>query len=216
MAQAGVHFRAKPVTEVDSAEGQALLCSDSAESRALLHANWIPQRKAHCGCASSVVVLNTLFPEKRLTQDSFFRHEGVAGVVPQTEVFVVGYTLDQLADALNRFPSLSASAFRAGDENGEYSSDQFRVALAQHRQDRSARIILNFSARSLRGAGIGGGHFTPVWDFNARHDRVLILEVCNGRKSGWYALKDMWHAMACVDDISARNRGWIVLRRENA
>ncbi len=213
MSGADIHFTAKESVPVETERGRALLSVPAPAGHGALHANWVPQRKSHCGCASAVIVLNAMGREPALTQDSFFRHEGIESVVPQCTVFTVGYTLDQLAEALNRFPSIEATPCRAGNAPGEHGIADFRRSLASDGSGGNTHLILNFSAESLWGLGTGRGHFTPVWDYNAAQDMLLILEVCNGRKSVWYSTGDVWSAMACTDGVSGRNRGWIVVRR---
>ena len=87
---------------VDSAEGQKLLAESrfTADHRILVD-HFVPQsRRAYCGVASSVIVVNALLrPEPRLSQSTLFT-DSVREVRTPLQVTFAGMTLDQLQAVL--------------------------------------------------------------------------------------------------------------------
>lgn len=200
------------VIGLESGEGQRLLTGESADHAALMAA-FTPQLPSLCGPASAVTVGNALAP-LGLDQDGFFTPE-VEAINPRERADRIGFTLDELAASIRVRTGLAVQAFRAGPAEDEFSHGDFVAALAASQRDPTDAIIINFSRESLLRTGHRGGHFSPVGDFNAEEGMVLILDVSTapGREKFWVSTEDIHAAMACVDTVSGRNRGWLVVRR---
>jgi len=202
---------AAPLIRLDSEAGRALLDRTSADYEPLLR-KWVPQLKSHCGACSSVIVMNSLLPGAGFTQDSIFNAD-TADIIKQETVYKVGFTLEELMRMIQTTSGLSAERFHAGGGEGEFGYEAWVAELKASRHDTKDRIICNFSTVWLREGKNGGGHFSPVADYNEAENKVLILEVSGLRPSFWADAKEVWEAMNQVDKVSGRVRGWIVVSR---
>jgi Phytochelatin synthase len=58
------------------------------------------------------------------------------------------------------------------------------------------------------------GHISPIAAYNAKTDRLLILDVATYKyPSVWVSTEALWKAMNTVDSASGRSRGFAVVRR---
>jgi gamma-glutamyltranspeptidase/glutathione hydrolase len=202
---------AASLIRLDSEAGRALLDRISPDYAPLLR-KWIPQLKSHCGACSSVVVMNSLLPGAGFTQDSIFNPE-TDDIIKQETVYKVGFTLEELMRMIQTTSALSVERFHAGGGKDEFGYEAWVAALKAGRHNTRDRIICNFSTVWLRERKNGGGHFSPVADYNEAENKVLILEVSGLRPSFWADAKGVWDAMNQVDKASGRVRGWIVVSR---
>lgn len=196
---------------LDTPEGLALLDAASPDY-APIRGHWVKQLKSHCGAASSVIVLNSLLPGAGFTQDSIF-NPATADIIKQETVYRIGFTLDELTRMIRATSGLRAERFHAGEVEGEHGYDAWIAALKANRPDARDRIVCNFSTRWLAERKNGGGHFSPVADYNEAENKVLIFEVSDARPSFWVDARELWAAMNQVDTVSKRARGWIVVSR---
>ena len=193
-----------------SDEGVALLQRQQAVDFQPLRRNWVPQKPAHCGAASAVVVHNALRSEDRLTQDSLFTPD-TDHIIRQETVYRIGFTLQELAAMVRARTALAVQAHHASDEDPASDYPAFLAALEQNRLSPRDHLILNFSRQYLRGAGTGNGHFSPVADYNPERDMVLILEVNAEREPYWIASRTIYEAMRTTDPVSKQHRGWLAV-----
>jgi len=203
---------ARPMVELDTPEGWALLDRTAAVDFEPLHQNWVAQLKSHCGAASAVVVNNALRPADPLTQDCLFTPE-TAHIITQDVVYRIGFTLEELTEMIKTRTGLEAERFHAGTDEGQYDYAAFRAALIHNRMSPDDQLIINFPVRWLRGEGNRGGHFSPIADFNEAENQVLVLEINQSRPIFWVDAEHLWESLATVDSVSGTNRGWIVVRR---
>ena len=203
---------ARPMIELDSPEGWALLDRTTAVDFEPLHQNWVAQLKSHCGAASAVVVNNALRPADPLTQDCLFTPE-TAHIITQDVVYRIGFTLEELTEMIKTRTGLEAERFHAGTDEGHHDYAAFRAALLRNRESPDDQLIINFPVRWLSGEGNRGGHFSPIAEFNEAENMVLVLEINQTRPIFWVDAEHLWESLATVDRVSGMNRGWIVVRR---
>lgn len=204
------HTTPKDLIIVETAEGRALLPEPFVPQFAALERHFFHQLPSHCGVASSVVALQALGLAGAVQDQEAFFTDAVEAIQPRTKVWDEGFTLQQLEDALRTFPGVSADAFQAGSTGARL--DDFRSHLRQFRETPDLAIIVNYGHDSLDGKGTGRGHFTPVWEYNEEHDRVLLLEVFAPRTHIWVRSEDMFTAMLAEDPMTAAPRGWLLVR----
>jgi hypothetical protein len=85
-----------------------------------------------------------------------------------TGVCIFGLTLDELAEVARANTSRKVTVLR------DLSEVQFREHLRRS-NDRGRRYIVNFSRRSLFGAGVG--HFSPLGGYLEGEDLVFVLDI---------------------------------------
>lgn len=210
-------FRAPPVRllplpdgliALESPAGQALLASSrSRADYAALAQNLETQaRRAFCGVASSVTVLNALRGARPpLTQGAFFTDEA-SQVRGELTVTFGGVTLAQLAGLLRAHGAQAAEVYAS-----DTSVEAFR-ALAQENLSRPGDYLLINYQRAALGQK-ETGHVSPLAAYNAEADRWLILDVATYKYPPvWILTGDLWRAMSAVDPSSGRSRGFVSVR----
>lgn len=197
---------------IESANGQALL----AESRFVadyerLSENFVSQeRRAFCGVASSVVVLNALRrPNPRFTQSTFFS-DPVREIRSSLRVSLGGMNLAQLGDLL-RAHGLEASVFYASDTD----IDGFRSIAKANLATDGDLLLVNYQRAKLGQGEMG--HISPVAAYNAATDQLLILDVAAYKYPPvWVSTEALWKAMDTIDTSAERSRGFVVVREGGA
>jgi hypothetical protein len=184
-----------------------------AASFEALQKHFVWQYKSHCGAASAVVVVNALLGETRHTQDSIFCDD-TFHIISRDVVWDAGFTLKQLADTIRAITPFRVEEVQCSAANARATTDVLRTQLRRFRTDPLFHVIVNFSFESLKGLGMGRGHFTPVWEFNEEQDRVLLLEVFAERKHCWVATEDLLLAMQATDPENGEARGWLTVEAQ--
>jgi len=60
-----------------------------------------------------------------------------------------------------------------------------------------------------------GGHISPIAAYNEESDRLLILDVSRYKYPPvWVKTEELWQAMATVDSVSGKTRGFVLVSRE--
>lgn len=193
---------------IDSPAGRQLL----AQSRFVadydaLNTNFVSQaRRAYCGVASSVVVMNALRSAgPRFTQSTFFT-ESASKVRGSIQVTFTGMSLDQLADLL-RAHRLEATRFYASDTN----VDAFRSIARENLSTSGDFLLVNYQRAELGQDEFG--HISPLAAYDDATDRFLILDVAAFKYPPvWVSTDALWNAMNTLDSSSGRTRGFIVVR----
>ncbi|MFA5941649.1 MAG: phytochelatin synthase family protein [Sinimarinibacterium sp.] len=210
-------FRAPPIHRLalpdglialESAAGQRPLGeSDFNADYEILSHHFEPQsRPAFCGVASAVAVLNALRgPHARLTQSSFFT-DTTDSVRSSLRITFGGMTLEQLAELL-RAHGAEATVFHAADAD----LVTFRRIARENLQTAGDFLLINYQ-RAVLGQG-ESGHISPVAAYDARTDRLLVLDVAAYKYPPvWVSAEALWNAMNTVDPASERSRGFVVVR----
>ena len=210
----------QPLIPLAQPAGQTLLIGASARKDYGPLAQWFETQAnlAYCGVASAVMALNSLgVPAPQVpgyasyrfwTQANAFSIPGSQGFVRPEVVAKEGMTLAQLHGWLAQQPELEVERFHAD----RLSLQQWRALLRRTLNDPQDRLLVNY-LRSPLGQN-GGGHISPVAAYDAKSDRVLILDVSRYRyPSVWVSATDLWQAMGTQDSSSGRSRGLLVIRR---
>lgn len=205
------HFTKKKAISLESDEGRALLQGHEAPDYLPLEKNWVAQLRMHCCIASAVIVMNTLQPGKNYTQNSLYTPE-TEHIITQEEVFRGKFTLEKLADMIDTRSGLKTEYYHAGPGKSEAGPSQFLEHLKKNRKSPNDHMIINYSSASIRGYGTGGGHCSPVADYNEEKDMVLMLEVAGKGAEFWISSKDIYAAMNTKDPACDKHRGWLIVR----
>jgi len=162
-------------------------------------------RRAYCGVASSVVVLNALRGSNALTQSSFFT-PAAARVRTQLQVTFGGMTLAELADLL-RAHGAEVMTYFASDT----TLDDFRSVAQRNLATSGDFVLVNYERAALGQVRVG--HISPLAAYNPQTDRFLILDVAAYRYPPvWVSAQSLWEAMNTRDRTSERTRGCAVVR----
>lgn len=211
-----VAFRAPPLNRLplpaelialDSTRGQDFLAEATftADYAGLARSLESQSRAAYCGVASGVTVLNTLQPEPRVTQTSFFTDEA-SKVRSSLQVTFAGMTLGQLAGLL-RAHHLQVNEVYAADTTVE----AFRAVAEQNLATAGDLMLVNYQRAAL--GQKEGGHISPIAAYDATTDRLLILDVATYKYPPvWVTTADLWKALTEVDTSSGRSRGFVVVK----
>lgn len=202
----------------NSPEGEKLLM----ESQALqdyfpLSIQFVTQKnQAYCGVASSVMVLNALaIPAPKapeygqynvFTQDNFFNAQ-TQNVIASEVVSRQGMTLQELGKLLESYP-VKAEVYHAGD----VTLDKFRSLVVNNLQEPGNFVMVNYLRKAI--GQETGGHISPVAAYNKETDRFLVLDVSRYKYPPiWVKAEDLWKAMATVDSVSGKTRGFVLVSR---
>lgn len=206
------HFMKKKAIPLESDEGRALLRGHEAPDYLPLKKNWVAQLRMHCCIASAVIVMNTIQPGKSYTQNNLYTPE-TESIITQDEVFRGKFTLEKLADMIHTRSGLKTEYYHAGLGKSEAGRSQFLEHLKNNRKSPDDQMIINYSLASVRGYGTGGGHCSPVAEYNEEKDMVLMLEVAGKDREFWIRSKDIYTAMNTTDPVCDKHRGWVIVRK---
>lgn len=205
----------------NSAEGELLLLESKARKDYWnLSMQFITQNnQAYCGVASIVMVLNALSipapvaqeyaPYHVFTQDNFFDNEQTKKVLSPEVVSRQGMTLDQLGQLLGSYP-VKVKGYHAS----ESSLEKFRSSVVANLKQPDNFVLVNYLRKSM--GQEKGGHISPIAAYNEQTDRFLILDVSRYKYPPiWVKTADLWRAMATVDSVSGKTRGFVFVSRQN-
>jgi hypothetical protein len=202
-----------PVIPLDSEEGQTLLQGHDALDYLSLKQNWVAQLRMHCCAASAVIVMNSLQPGGSYTQNSLFIPD-TAHIITQDDVYRGQFTLEKLADLIHTRSGLTAQYYHAGSGESENDYSAFKEHLKKNAENPNDYMIINYSFTYVRGlGGGGGGHASPVADYNEEKDMVLMLEVDGRSEPFWISATDIYGAMNTIDPVSNKHRGWLIVTK---
>lgn len=195
--------------DIHSAQGQQLLHEAAAQvDLAQLQPEFETQnRRAFCGVASSVMVINAILqPQPRLTQETLFTPRARA-IRDSWAVSFGGLTLDQLARIIEAH-GVHTQTVHAVEASEASFRDTLRAALAEPR----TFVVANYDRRVL--AQEGTGHISPVAAYSAQHDAALVLDVAAYKYPyTWIPLPKLWQAMRSADSDSGKTRGYLLVTR---
>ncbi len=220
LAQAADHPLPPGLIALTDRRGQALLLkAEGRRSFIPLLSNFVSQdTDTFCGAASSVIVLNALGlpapvdpghpPYRYFTQSNLFSSRTEA-VVARGSVERCGMTLDRLA-ALLRTHGAATRVVHADESSVSAFREGMRLALSRD----STFIVLNFTGIPL-GLTESGGHFSPIGAYDAKGDRILVLDVARFiYPPYWVKTAELFAAMNTPDSDNAnRVRGYVVVTR---
>ncbi|MBV8882632.1 MAG: phytochelatin synthase family protein [Chroococcidiopsidaceae cyanobacterium CP_BM_RX_35] len=204
----------------DSVQGeQLLLASKAKQAYWPLSVQFVTQNnQAYCGVASMVMVLNALSipapvapeysPYHVFTQENLFNNEQTRKVLAPEVVARQGMNLDQLGQLVATYP-VKAKVYHGAD----ISLKDFRKLAVESLQQPNNFILVNYLRKVL--GEEKGGHISPLAAYNEQTDRFLILDVSRYKYPPiWVKAVDLWQAMATMDSVSGKTRGFVVVSRE--
>jgi Phytochelatin synthase len=204
----------------NSPQGEQLLVeSKSRQDYWPLSMQFITQRnQAYCGVASIVMVLNALSipapespefsPFRVFTQENFFNNEKTRQVLAPEVVSRQGMTLEQLGQFLASY-SAKVKVYHASDT----SLTEFRRLTKENLKQPGNFVLVNYLRRAI--GQERGGHISPLAAYNEESDRFLILDVSRYKYPPvWVKAEELWQAMATVDSVSGKTRGFVFVSRE--
>jgi hypothetical protein len=205
-----------------SAAGIKLLEESGARANfyhLIQHLSW-QETLSTCGVATAVTVLNTMQlanaplcetldkEYSHFDQHNFFSTE-VEKVVPQSVVAKIGFTLEEWAAAIASY-GVKAEPFHCGQGEGEIGFEAFIAGAKDALKNLNQYLVVNFQRKAL--GQVGGGHFCPVGAYNEKENKMLVLEVAIFEYPVfWVEAKLLWNAMNTRDNVSQKNRGFVVL-----
>lgn len=205
----------------NSTQGEQLLLESKARKDYWhLSMQFVTQNnQAYCGVASMVMVLDALYipapvvpeytPYNVFTQDNFFNNAQTKKALSPEIVARQGITLDQLGQLLESY-SVKAQVYHAS----ETSLEKFRSLVVANLKQQNNFVLVNYLRSSI--GQEKGGHISPIAAYNEQTDRFLILDVSRYKYPPiWVKSADLWRAMATVDSVSGKTRGFVFANRQN-
>jgi glutathione-S-conjugate glycine hydrolase len=172
------------------------------------------QTQSYCSVASAVTVLNALpikkpidpiyAPYAYFTQRDFFT-PAVSKIIDAQTVLAQGMTREQMAETLR------AQGVQAKSIAGSTLDDAGLRALLQKALGDDGRFVLaNYLRQSL--GQVGGGHWSVLAAYDAKSDRVLILDVAKYKyPPAWVSIAALRRAIDTVDSTSGKPRGLVLV-----
>jgi hypothetical protein len=191
----------------ESVMGQKLLDESVRVDYPILQANFVSQsRRAFCGVASSVIVLNSLHnSQPAVTQSTLFNSE-TRKVINPLKVTFGGMTLAQLNEILQA-NQLETKPIYAAD----IDMKQFRSLVQKNLSNADDLVLVNYRRPALNQAG--GGHISPIAAYHQASDRFLILDVAAYKyPPTWVKTRELWNGINSIDQTSNRSRGLITIK----
>jgi hypothetical protein len=170
--------------------------------------------QSYCSVASAITVLNAMpirkpvdpifKPYAFFTQSNFFTPE-VSKIISAKTVLKQGMTREEMAETL-RAQGVKAKSF-AGDT---FSDESLRALLQKALGDDGQFVLANYLRQSL--GQVGGGHWSVLAAYDAKSDRVLILDVAKYKYSpAWVGIDTLRQAIATIDTTSNKARGLVIV-----
>lgn len=197
-----------PLISVRDATGQLLLnTSRYRGDHELLAPNFVAQaRRAFCGVASTVTVVNSLrHPQPPLTQASAFDVEP-SPLRASLAVSVKGLTLEQLAGLLRDNGQTVTMSYASNT-----SLERFRQLATQTLNDKADVLVINYDRAVLKQEG--AGHISPIAAYHEATDHFLVLDVAAHKyPPTWVPGSELWKSMETIDPDSGKSRGFLLVR----
>jgi len=191
---------------LDSSAGRKLLERADAADFDDLMTHFVPQtRRAFCGVASALTTLNaSRATPAPLDQSRLFEHPRVR--MNPLKVSFIGMSLDDFA-ALLRAHGARVSVVYASDSD----IDRFREEVRTNLSREGDFLLVNYQRSELGQAPMG--HISPIAAYDARSDRVLVLDVAAHKyPPTWVGLPAMWSAMRVpLNPETTTTRGYLVM-----
>ncbi len=203
----------KNLIDFSSEEGIKIFKNDINKNSLRLLSNFTTQKTAtYCGVASLVMILNSTEikpPEDTwfdkydyFDQDNFFS-KAASKITTPAKVKNHGINLIELNN-LAKAHKLKSQAYFANKLDINTFRSTLKTAL-----DNDKFIIINFLRAKLNQSG--GGHHSPLADYDKQTDMFLILDVSRYKYPAyWVSTKDLWNATNTIDSHKV-SRGFIVI-----
>lgn len=176
----------------------------------------VQSTQSYCSVASAITVLNAMpinkpvdpgyAPYRYFTQSNYFTPE-VAKVISPGTVLAMGMTREQMAETLALHGVKTQSI--AGDT---LSDEDLRSLLQKALGDDGRFVLANYFRANL--GQVGGGHWSVLAAFDAKSDRVLILDVAKYKYLPvWVSISTLRQAIATLDSTSNQSRGLVIVSK---
>lgn len=194
------------VISIETDEGRQMLARSLSADQPALASNFVPQiHGSFCGIASATVSLRAL-GFGPVTQETFF-DERTDPIQTWAEVFFGGITLDELGRLLEA--KGATVAVTHAEANG---TARFREVVRRNAANAEDALIVNYDRRVVGESG--GGHISPIAAYDARTDRVLLLDTASYKyPPHWIRVDALVRAMATVDESTGTTRGYVEVTR---
>ena len=115
---------------------------------------------------------------------------------------IIGLTLDEVAELAQAKTNRKVTLLR------NLTAEEFREHM-RHANDPGRRYIINFTRKTIFGAG--AGHFSPIGGYLEAEDMVFVLDV-NERYKPWLIERQrLFSAMDTIDSDGDRKRGLLLI-----
>lgn len=192
---------------LDSPLGRRLLAESERADHDELTGSFVPQtRKAYCGVASAITVLNAAgIADAPRDPRALFAYPH-AGPGPLKTSFK-GMSLNGLAGLLRAHGAQVDVVFASATDRAS-----FRQRARENLRREGDYLLVNYQRADLGQVRIG--HISPVAAYHAPSDRLLILDVAAHRYPPvWADLDKVWTAMrAPLNKKTTTTRGYLVVR----
>lgn len=173
--------------------------------------------QAFCSIASDVMVANATgiprpqsaryAPYHLFTQSNVFNPKTIAVNTPLL-VSQRGQTLNQNQRFLTAL-GLNATAYHV---TPAFTFTHFESVIKKALDTPGVYIIVNYLR--TRASQVGGGHMSPIAAYDAKSDRLLLLDVARYKYPAvWIKSNDLFQAMQTVDPTNKQFRGFIIIRK---
>jgi len=163
------------------------------------------KRRAYCGVASSVMILNALRGNRDLNQDNLF--DEIADELDYSPFWVsfTGLSLRELGQIFFSY-GFGVQVHYANN----YTLDQFRAFAKENLARSQDYLIVNYDRASLGQEPVG--HISPVLAYHHQSDRFLIMDVTTYHyPPTWVKASDLFNAMSTFDPMAQKSRGFLVV-----
>ena len=115
---------------------------------------------------------------------------------------IIGLTLDEVAELAQAKTNRKVTLLR------NLTAEEFREHM-RHANDPGRRYIINFTRKTIFGAG--AGHFSPIGGYLEAEDMVFVLDV-NERYKPWLVERErLFSAVDTIDSDGDQKRGLLLI-----
>lgn len=202
----------------DSPRGKVLHARISADADywQLIPNFAVQSTQSYCSVASAITVLNampinkpvdpTYAPYAYFTQSNFFTPE-VSKVISAQTVLEIGMTREEMVKAM-LMQGVKATTV-AGDTITEKA---LRTLLKKALGEDGQYVLVNYLRAKL--AQVGGGHWSVLAAYDAKSDKVLILDVAKYKYPPvWISISTLRQAIDTLDTTSNKSRGLVLVAK---
>lgn len=173
----------------------------------------VQKTQSYCGVATAVTVLNSM-PIKRpvdptyapyayFTQRDFFS-PAVSRIISAETVMKQGMTREEMARTLATYGIHTRTI--AGTALSDAS---LRELLKAALRDPKRFVLANYLRQTF--GQVGGGHWSALAAYDAKTDRVLILDVAKYKyPPAWVKIAALRAALSTLDTTSGKSRGLVI------
>ncbi|MEQ1527398.1 MAG: phytochelatin synthase family protein [Gallionella sp.] len=176
----------------------------------------VQSTQSYCSVASAITVLNampiskpvdpTYAPYAYFTQSNFFTPE-VSKIISAQTVLEMGMTREEMVQVL------TAEGVKASTVGGDTLTEKtLRTLLKKSLGDDGQYVLVNYLRAKLN--QVGGGHWSVLAAYDAKSDKVLILDVAKYKYPPvWISISTLQQAIDTLDTTSNKSRGLVLVSK---